>query len=88
MIIGPVSIQWTTTVEQVETKRAKAKAVTVALIERLLHENAEARRILRSWGIEGEILRGGASKDPKPTRNPPRGRGQMIYSVPSDTYGF
>lgn len=68
MIIGPLTIQWTKTVQREEQERVKNKEISTKVVESLLHELRQDKAALRRWGLSEGIIEGGGGQEPKPPK--------------------
>lgn len=74
MIVGPVTIRWTKDIKAEQARRAKAKRLSVAVTEALLHDNTRYKALLRQHGLSKVLIDAQAGKDSKP----PRGAGHVV----------
>ena len=68
MVIGPLTIRRTKTVEAEQAKRAKSKAISNKMVGLMLHDNRRFKAILHRWGLSEGIIEGGGAKRSKPPK--------------------
>ena len=56
MTIGPITIRWTKDIKAEQAERDKARHVSAALTEALLHDNRRYKAILRRWGLSESLI--------------------------------
>ena len=73
MVIGPITVRWTKTVQAEQRQRDTAKRISAKVASLLLAENRQYKDILRDWGLSEGVIGYKAARGGSRRSKPPKG---------------